>query len=388
MNVGFEVLVCDIDAANLREVYSVNATLPGQWKNDQNKLLPRDSNRSPPHGYGTWYSEQLVWEWLRSATTLYGGGEFAGNMERRVQLNMCGIVTFYDPSLPSLTRGCRSTEASQCSLGSPGLRSGHRLLNISLNDAEWIQTCIREATSDFLHQWRCTGIDWQLLTERITAYHKPRLLQAIWVSESYFGGTISLNRASRMLHEIFHALMYPYLEASELNSRDDTVSEAMTLERCVMGWTGEIGYRRLNRLEKIVWSAIAIVLHNLCQHEWAMLRFFTDPSSQPHFDTILRDIQQRTANVTSWLGWDRPTRCEQRCESDEICYIPMWPLIYSPGHGQGGIFAGELLTDEELVEFWRPKCISRFDYDRGGGKGRDPWHQNARVDDVPYEAEA
>lgn len=392
MNVGFEVLVCDLESANLKEVYSVNATLPSQWKNDQNKLLPRDSNRSPPHGYGTWYSEQLVWEWLRSATAHYGGGDFAGDKERRVRLDLCSVVTFYDPSLASLSHECLSSDTYQCSLGSPGFRAGHRLLHASSKDVDWIHACSREATSGFLDRWRCTGIDWQLLTEHVTNYHKPRLLQSLDLTEAYFNGTMKAHRTWKRLHELFHALTYPYSEASVPTGHSIVLLKREALDRCVLSWIGEIEYKRLNRLEKIIWNAIKHVLQKLCEHEWAMLQFFDESSHHSHHHNghtslheDLRSILHSTVKIISWLGWDRPTRCQERCEYDEICYIPMWPLIYSPGHGQGGVFAGERLLGEELKEFWRPKCISRYLYDRGGGKGRDPWHQNARVDDVPYD---
>lgn len=60
----------------------------------------------------------------------------------------------------------------------------------------------------------------------------------------------------------------------------------------------------------------------------------------------------------------------------------MWPVIYSPGKQQGGIYAGSVLTEEETVEFWRPKCINRQDFDCGGGRGREP---QQRFPDIPYE---
>ncbi len=62
--------------------------------------------------------------------------------------------------------------------------------------------------------------------------------------------------------------------------------------------------------------------------------------------------------------------------------IPTWPVIYAPGLPQGGIYAGNFtgLSDEEMAEFWRPKCVSRPDFDRGSGRARDPIHQ---LPDVP-----
>lgn len=60
----------------------------------------------------------------------------------------------------------------------------------------------------------------------------------------------------------------------------------------------------------------------------------------------------------------------------------MWPVIYAPGKKQGGIYAGSKLSEEETVEFWKPKCLSRRDFDCGGGRAREPQYQ---FPDVPYE---
>ena len=68
----------------------------------------------------------------------------------------------------------------------------------------------------------------------------------------------------------------------------------------------------------------------------------------------------------------------------EVCAIPSWPVVYAPGLPQGGIYAAApgrpSLTEEDMLEFWRPKCINRTDFDRGGGRGREP---NYQFPDVP-----
>lgn len=60
----------------------------------------------------------------------------------------------------------------------------------------------------------------------------------------------------------------------------------------------------------------------------------------------------------------------------------MWPLVYAPGKHQGGPYAGNNLTQAEQRGFWRPKCLDRVAFDRGGGRGRDPNHQ---LPDVPAD---
>lgn len=53
----------------------------------------------------------------------------------------------------------------------------------------------------------------------------------------------------------------------------------------------------------------------------------------------------------------------------------MWPVVYSPGKPQGGPWGGGSYTSEEEIEFWKPKCVSLAEFDRYGGRARDPDHQ-------------
>ena len=69
-------------------------------------------------------------------------------------------------------------------------------------------------------------------------------------------------------------------------------------------------------------------------------------------------------------------------DGKELCYIPMWPIIYAPGKHQGGTFADDSYTEEELYEFWRPKCLNRTMFDRGGGRARRPSEQLPDVSDL------
>lgn len=69
----------------------------------------------------------------------------------------------------------------------------------------------------------------------------------------------------------------------------------------------------------------------------------------------------------------------------ELCYIPIWPIIYALGKHQGGICADDSYTEEELREFWRPKCLNRTIFDRGGGRGLEPSHE---LPDVPSNGAA
>lgn len=103
MNAGFEILICDYDVSQVREVFVTDTTVPNR-EAEHNKSLPRDPNRQPPRGYGNVFAEQGSFEWLRSATWHYGdyGGGNGGLPEQRIKLDLCRMVSFYDPALSSL----------------------------------------------------------------------------------------------------------------------------------------------------------------------------------------------------------------------------------------------------------------------------------------------
>ncbi len=114
------------------------------------------------------------------------------------------------------------------------------------------------------------------------------------------------------------------------------------------------------------------------------------------------EVQYRIRGIEelmAWLGWAGEwVGCEKKCDWDETCYIPMWPLIHwggerrppygrprygypnnptygTPGYGRpppdfghppngtrgrrGGAFWG---SDEQ--DLWEPKCVNS-DYLRG-----------------------
>jgi len=147
----------------------------------------------------------------------------------------------------------------------------------------------------------------------------------------------------------------------------------------------------MNDFELLIQQSIQIVMEKLCEWVWDIFEW-TDSRmsnrlspSQMSGIPIQEEIMHYralTKNLMSWIGWDLWEGCEKPCAWNELCYTPMWPVIYSPGKHQGGIYAGAILTEEEMLEFWTPKCITREDFDCGGGRAREPQYQ---LPDVPYQ---
>lgn len=89
----------------------------------------------------------------------------------------------------------------------------------------------------------------------------------------------------------------------------------------------------------------------------------------------IRFFRTETALTMEWLGWGKWHDCEEKCKWNELCYIPAWPVIYAPGKHQGGIYGGSVLSAGEMRDFWKPKYLSRDDFDCGGGRAREPKHR-------------
>jgi hypothetical protein len=330
MNAGFEILVCNLEKAGLQELYTINATLPGQWRLDINQTLPRDSNRRPPHGYGSWYSEQNVWEWVRSATWHYGGSVIGSTGERRVHLDLCAFITFYDRSLQSLSHSCPSSlQASHRSHGAPGLRAGHRLLGIARHDIEKLHGWIKEATASFSSSTtrKCSGIDWQVLTETITNVHGTRLREMRALFRQLDSGVLKPKQILAKVHELSHAALYPFLEYPETSGQSLKQTKELALKRCRALYIAYVDQFSMNRFEQVIHGAIDEVLGTLCSLQWELFEWSESrttaqldsyvESNSLSAEQLREEIsrhRKETDDVVSWLGWNRPVECAKRCE--------------------------------------------------------------------------
>ncbi|KAK0642999.1 hypothetical protein B0T16DRAFT_512077 [Cercophora newfieldiana] len=369
MNAGFEVLVCDFDASQVRELFVTNNSVPNPEAD--NKSLPGDPNRQPPRGNGNVFAEQGSFEWLRSATWHYGGYGDSGPSERRVKLDACRMASFYDPALRSLADSHHGgIFGNQTYENGWALRRGHRLLDISEGDAKLVRSWLRDMTSQSSGV-KCSGIDWHAIE--------------IAATFEWDCGTGEEQMAIvTKVHELSHAVLAAYVEYQVSGPDSSITPRDQAINRCCSVYTMLVEPSTLGRSERLLYHTTEAVLEKLCRWEWDLFewseRHTTDylgnESHRVERDgTIANEIseyQKRTAEITAWMGWS------------ELCAIPAWPVVYTPGLPQGGIYAEShpKLTDEKTREFWRPKCIDRADFDRGGGRGREPDRQPPDV--PPY----
>ncbi|KAM7219791.1 hypothetical protein V8F06_004825 [Rhypophila decipiens] len=371
MDAGFELLVCDYAASQLQAIFNTNITVPGDMEESNPEGLPHDPNRQPPKGFGNVFSEQGSYEWLRSASWHYRQEVGGGPAESRVQLDVCRMVSFYDPQLDSLADSHHGNLVGNYSfVNGWRLRKGHRLLDIHPADVarvrSWLQAMIASPQSN--EATGCSGVNWQAIFDAVHSQHGTRAREIGAAFASWKSDTEAETRAIiTKVHEITHAILAPYLEYVVSDADSDTPKEQAIFRRSAV-YTAAVKPKTLNQSESLLYHSLNIVTETLCTWKWDLFEW-SEKRTTNYWDDQDDDDDEPTnpaaqLHTLSWIGWDLWTKCDRQCMVD------------------GGIYSANppRLSEQEMLEFWRPKCISRTDFDRGGGRGREPVHQ---FPDVP-----
>lgn len=410
MNAGFEVLLCDYENVGVELLFSSNVTIPGSDKREDDPTLPQDPNRVPPHGFGNDFGPQSSWEWIRSGTWHYGvsANDASSTKESRIQLDFCSFLTYYDPYLRSLINRGRGAAGDRDTYRNGwGFRKGHRLTDISKPDVDTVRNWVRQLpTLAERGGPRCSGINWQALTETILQQHQSRARE-ISATMRYSGkDQMKLQAAVVKVHELSHSMLYAYLEYPTTAKITPAEAKQKAISRCATLYTQNIDQKTLNDFETIIKQSIGLVMEAVCDWEWGLFEM-SERHTTNLFDPLHELVPGRgdnndlasdfarhaeaTDKLMNWLGWDAWHDCGRKCNYDvrfslpsctsttdeckELCYIPMWPVIYAPGKHQGGFYADDSYTETEMYDFWKPTCLNRTMFDRWGGRAREPSHQ-------------
>ncbi|KAL1843460.1 hypothetical protein VTJ49DRAFT_1570 [Mycothermus thermophilus] len=318
MNAGFEILVCDFEASQVRELFITNNTVPNPEA--KNKSLPRDPNRQPPRGYGNVFAEQGSFEWLRSTTWHYGGGYggsggTGGLPEPRVKLDLCRMVSFYDPALSSLAGAHHGGIVGNLTYENGwGLRRGHRLLKIDDTDVKLVRGWLKNAASPSAGA-RCSGVDWQAMFTAVRDQHGARAREIAAVFEWDHGTVEGQKAIVTRIHELSHAVLIAYVDYFASTPKE------LAISRCSSVYTKLLNPGMLARSEKLLYYTVKAVLRKLCRWEWELFawseRHTTNYLENPYHDelaapdTLLHEIIQhktRASEILKWMGWDTWTR--------------------------------------------------------------------------------
>jgi hypothetical protein len=251
MNAGFEVLLCDYASAGVRQVHASNVTVPGNREQEQDLSLPRDPNWVPPLGYGNFFAPQNSWEWIGSDTWHYGTEEAGagGSKEARVSLDLCGFVSYYDPSLRSFS-GHYHGQQDVLYQNGWGLRRCHRMLGISADDIRTMKSWLKQITALSIQGY--SGINWQALTETVVKQHGTRAREML---ETIRHATKDINTIRESLtknHELTHTILYTYVQYPTAVSITPVAAKDITISRCSNFYTDHLDSHLLNDFEIII----------------------------------------------------------------------------------------------------------------------------------------
>ncbi|KII89777.1 hypothetical protein PLICRDRAFT_174614 [Plicaturopsis crispa FD-325 SS-3] len=405
MNAGFELLWCDFDEG-LELISHINITDPysnftrstshegcsnDAYTPDACDLAPDLCNAEWPLPVTGPFASLGKWERQRAATWHYNAPG-----ELRVQPDLTGLISFYDPAVTSLV--------SQRALP----RHRQRLLGISPGDVEYIRIRLREVLMrKRVERWRTgggSGIEWTHMVHSVLQRYGDRLAELRYVLNSTAMPNCAVDTAVRA-RSVMYPLVMPYLDLATYPDSGSNKTDWLDLGkfRCRSAFTSGIRRRSdvLTHSEVLILNSIEGVLERICATlvpsfgEVLELNLPAGPSKSYHVAShlpagcshdaraekdALRAIERWRADIGSlmdWLGWTTWIRCERSCAWDvsihimlcresesllnqlsgreqEVCAIPLWPVS---GGGPGG------RNEEDVAKPLVPQCVRRVEID-------------------------
>ncbi|KAL5611677.1 hypothetical protein BROUX41_000745 [Berkeleyomyces rouxiae] len=397
-------------------------------------------NMPPPHwrqAQGEPFLDAQSWGWFLSATYHYGStrnGPSRG--EERLTVVGCGLASYYAPFLGGTQVQLREDERVQLNLTREGYwlvegfsteeqeaglqklgrrRRYHNLSNATANDAE----AIRHLTADIVRRAldddrACSGADWIGMMREIvqrTAGHLKALEAALLGFPVTSGNETAIAEWLHGVRGLSHMYMVPFLvypappsSQVDLDAQWSTSSDTYkaTFARCKYHYTRRlVGWDLVTEEEHMRWAveetreAICGVLLDV-GFDMERIALGGHVSGKTKLLNN-RAVQWRrtVGELRAWLGWEGEyLACEQTCNWDERCYIPMWPMIPlnwgehgprrpggpgmgpggghdRPGDGPGGgkgrhhgggpgarpVPGPPPFTNHDESDLWQPKCI-------------------------------
>lgn len=449
MNAGFEVIWCDFLSDSLRLLSRLNVTAPLNPVDDDEEEeedaedvhaaeqsyytlppVPTRSDRAieptnppaPPnwrggggggHNGGPGFpgdddssekgEEPFLtsqgWGWFESATWHYGASRAGpGTGETRIQVDNCGILSYYAPRFEggALAQSRAEDEQTRLNLTAKGYWSAsssinrtialrqlgrrrrfHHLGNASVEDSLLMRRSSEEALARTLSAHPqggddssavCSGAPWTLILAEIVQRMVRHLktVEAILLdgpSESNDSKNSSETRA--WLHRLRsqnHMFMVGYLEYP--TGKEDTSAWLpgtalfnRTLSLCRFRYTrlfaSDDDRGQLPPEENDLRWAVEETYGTLCaellaigfdvERTWAgkyMGKAKTDEEDQNDLAVSSARWYDQLTELIAWLGWESEfIGCDRVCGWHERCFIPMWPLMSSQwgrGGGPGG----------------------------------------------------
>ncbi|CAK5274279.1 unnamed protein product [Mycena citricolor] len=312
MEMDFEIMLCDftagVDVLSMSNLASPRRAPPRE--RDDDRFGVQDSVDVIQSG--SWHNR-------------YPG-------DRRVQLDLSRLVSFYDTGLvPSLV-AVRFNRT----------RWDHRLLGISDSDTAAVHQRLIEAyDSSMITQG--SGIDWDTLFKVVVDRYAERLELVQYVlSNSTRGALATAKRATGL----FNVMLAPYLiHSAKPGSRVDA-SKAWAspiFEFCATSHTSYMRnsarvYGSLTAAERLLLDSAEEVNHEICRVVVGLWAdgvvaglddmYPADSGFRPVDEAVLVERwRTKIAALITWLDWSVWVKCKPACSFEEFCYLPTWPYF-------------------------------------------------------------
>ncbi|KIK89942.1 hypothetical protein PAXRUDRAFT_152067 [Paxillus rubicundulus Ve08.2h10] len=314
--------------------------------------------------------------------------------EIRVQLDLAGLVSFYDTELvPSLVPIRIGQE-----------RWDHRVQNTSSEDITAVKERLAEALTR--PEGFSSGIDWMTLVRVIVDRYAGRLelIQYLLSTPATDSDVLDL---ARKIQVQLRVMLTPYILHSAVPSTEVELDWAVPIFKlCSTTHTSFIqtDSPSMTPSEQLILQAVRDTTREICRvvtKMWASgvhvgLDEHLNPKELPNAGEVtnLVDAWCDDANrLMAWLDWNVWVKCKPACGPEEMCYLPTWPMGFPtpdrdrkkrrPGDAESGSGALTYFHDDHRtlamkgtaatpVEGWsdmkpgpddwirpQPKCIRR-----------------------------
>ncbi|KAK0099313.1 hypothetical protein ONS95_006326 [Cadophora gregata] len=402
MNAGFEMIWCNFSSPSVRLVSHLNVSAPLLPPRERTKITeelesrdleekskfplptrttPAKSTSSPPPFYFDWdlkmrdpFRLTRNWGWYTSSTLHYGSsGNGPGIGESRVKPDICGFLSYYNPTFERQGIARRLKEQKVLNLTAEGFWAGprrgkrstalealtrrrrqHVLDNVTSSEAALLRTNSERVMRDrLLGIESCSGVDWLVLTNSIVQTYSRPLLKLSKTLENYGNHTSNSSLLQEWMsdvHQQTHMFVMPFFEYPE-DADEETWKPGSELFEKTYSLCRFQHTRLLDPEEGIVlgpeetllkWAveettggicSVIIEIGLAVKGLW-QAKFNRAPISDTEArlaKSIKSEVHRWTNGIQelmAWLGWAGEwIGCEEKCAWDESCFIPMWPLL-------------------------------------------------------------
>jgi hypothetical protein len=346
----------------------------------------------PPNWRRDWDREPFfrmqTWNWFTASVSHYGNsGSGSGLGETRVRILGCGFMNYYAPKFLSAAIARNQAEQKSLNLTEEGLwkgpgdngtryagltaltrrRRAHHLGGLSPEDAAIMRQDSERVLLDLINNpSNCSGMDWTIVTNEIVQTYATDLANFLKMLQTFPDNSLKNETEVRnwvwQVRDQTHAFLLPFLEYPEHTSDEDWKRSsplfANTFSRCRYHHT-----RLLDPAEGFAVSLIpeeetlklaveettsgicsvlvdvGLSMEGIWSSHFNIPPNSTHPLSHSSLSILKKEIarwKEGIEELMAWLGWAGEwVSCNRKCEWDEKCYIPMWPLIHLPGFGGG-----------------------------------------------------